>query len=106
LGIVFIALILWSSLREVDVSLIYFWQQSVLRPFGEYLNIPGGISGALAVLFIRQMASDSRGMVAVILLILLVYFALILIFRDRRNQPYFQPVLMAALIPVAILFTY
>ena len=90
---------LFFFLKRVDVSLIYYWQQSIPLPIGESLRYPGGISDHLGDWFIEFMTLPFGGSIAVALLVSIVFFSLQLLFRRAKSNLLFHPLVLAALIP-------
>ncbi len=97
---------LFFFLKRVDVSLIYYWQQSIPLPIGESLRYPGGISDHLGDWFIEFMTLPFGGSIAVALLVSIVFFSLQLLFRRAKSNLLFHPLVLAALIPFIMLFAY
>ncbi|HDS06585.1 MAG TPA: hypothetical protein ENO05_03065, partial [Bacteroides sp.] len=60
--------LLWY-LRQVDLSLVYYWQQSVPLPFGDSLAVPGGVAAFLGDWFLETLAGPLKGSIFVILIV-------------------------------------
>ncbi len=105
-GLALTLVYLFYYLKKVDISLTYFWQQSIPLSFGESLKIPGGISGLLADLIMEFFTQPFWGSLMVALLLLLVFISLKLIFRKVENNPLLYALLIAALIPFLLLFPH
>ena len=97
---------LFYFLREVDISLIYYWQQTIPLSIGESLQTPGGISGLLGDRFLEFMTQPFQGSMGVVLLVVIVFFSLQVIFRRIKGNPTYYPFLLAALIPFILLFAH
>ncbi|HER08065.1 MAG TPA: hypothetical protein ENO20_04060 [Bacteroides sp.] len=105
-GFMLIMVYLFWYLRQVDLSLVYYWQQSVPLPFAEYLPTPGGVSGYLGDWFLETLTGPLKGRICVILLVGVVFFSLHLIFRRLKDSPLFYFLLLAALIPFIMIFAH
>ncbi len=103
-GLILILVYLFFFLREVDISLIYYWQQTIPISFGESIQSPGGFSGLLGELFLELLTRPFLGSISVALLVLAVFFSLRVIFRQAKNLPAYYTFLLAALIPFILLF--
>jgi hypothetical protein len=103
--LVTVALLPWF-LREVDISLTYYWQQSVPLPFRESLQSVGGISALFGDRFLELMARPLSGIMGVALLAGLVFFSLQILLRHHRAQSLWFPLLLAGLIPFILLFAH
>ena len=69
IGLIIAASYLFYFLKKVDITLFYFWQQSIPLSLGESLRNPGGVSDLLADLFLEFMNSSFSGTVAIVLLL-------------------------------------
>ncbi len=93
-------------LRQVDVSLLYYWQQSITAPFHDYLKYPGGLSDMAGIWFTDFLVRLSSGVPAIIVLTCIVCISLYTIeFRSRKN-PLFFVFLLGAMIPFIFLFSF
>ena len=93
-------------LRKVDISLTYYWQQSIPLSFSEALQYPGDISGIMGDRFLELLTRPFLGIMGVTLLVVIVFFMLYIIFRRFRGSLVFFPLLLAALIPYIMLFAH
>lgn len=105
-GLALILAFLFFYVKQVDISLIYYWQQTVPLSIGESLRSPGGISELLADRILELISLPILGFVLVSLLVLLVFFSLRGIFRNAKSNPLFYPLLLAALLPFIVLFAH
>jgi len=105
-GFILTLVYLFYFLKKVDISLIYYWQQSVPLSVGESLKVPGGISDLLADRILEIISLPTWGSLAMAFLVVIVFISLKVIFRNVRNNPLFYALLIAALIPFIILFAY
>lgn len=93
-------------LIRVDVSLIYYWQQTVALSFGEYLQYPGGISDLAAIHF-NELSFHTFWSNGVFMALLgAIYFALHRIFRQYLSMPFHSTLLLAALSLVMLLMAH
>ena len=105
-GFILVLIYLFYFLKKVDVSLIYYWQQSVPLSFGESIRFPGGLSDLLGDWFLELLTFPFWGSVAVALLVLTVFLSLHVIFRQEKTNPAYFALMLAALIPFILLFTH
>jgi hypothetical protein len=105
-GFILILVYLFWFLRKVDLSLIYFWQQTIPLSFVDYLHTPGGISGFLGDSFLEILTKPLPGSIASALLVAVVFFSLHVIFRRVKESPLFFILLLAALVPFMMLFAH
>ena len=103
-GFIMILIYLFWYLRQVDLSLFYYWQQSVPLPFGDSLAVPGGVATFLGDWFLETLTGPLKGSISVILIVGVVFFSLHVIFRRLKDIPLFYILLLAALIPFIMLF--
>jgi len=106
LGLLLTLIYLFFYLKKVDITLIYFWQQSVPLSFGDSFRIPGGVSKLLADLFLELLHEPVRGSLTIVLLAGILLFSFYQIFKEFRSHPFFYPLLAAALIPYVLQFTH
>jgi hypothetical protein len=97
---------LFYFLREVDMSLIYYWQQTIPTFLAEYMQSPGGLSDFLGDRFLEYMTQPFQGSMGVALLVAIVFFSLQVIFRQFKGNPIYFVFLLAALIPFILLFAH
>jgi hypothetical protein len=97
---------LYFFLKRVDVSMIYYWLESISLPIAESLHYPGGISDHLGDWFVEFMTRPFSGYMAVAVVVSIVFFSLLLIFRRAKNNSLYLPLVLAALIPFILLFAY
>jgi hypothetical protein len=100
-----LAYLFWF-LRTVDLSLIYYWQQTIPFPFADYLPAPGGVSDFLGERFVEFLIRPMPGAMGVALLVAIVFFSLHLVFRRVKESPLFFILLLASLIPFVMLFAH
>ncbi len=100
-----LAYLFWF-LRTVDLSLIYYWQQTIPLSFADYLPVPGGVSDFLGERFLEFLTRPLPGILGVALLVAIVFFSLHLLFRRVKESPLFFILLLAALIPFIMLFAH
>jgi len=105
-GLVLVLVFIYYYLRQVEVSLIYYWQQTVPLPLSQSLSHPGGMSELLADRFVEILSLPFQGFLLVAFLVLLVFFSLRGIFRSVSGNPLFYPFLLAALVPFIFLFAH
>lgn len=91
-------------LNQIDTSLIYYWQQSIAKPFSEAIQYPGGLSELLSALLIGLFAKSFTGSVCLTILVLGLFIFLSIVFRSRKNKPLFFVLLSGSLIPAFFLF--
>lgn len=105
-GLTLVLVYLFYYLKKVDVSLIYNWQQTIPLSFNESLRFPGGLSSLLADLILEFTTQAFYGSLMIALLLVVVFFALKIIFRTDHNNPLFFALLFASLIPFILLFSH
>lgn len=105
-GLIITLSYMFYFLSEVDISLIYYWQQTIPLSFGEAMQYPGDISGLLGERFLELLTRPLPGSMGVILLVAIVFFSLHIIFRQIKGSPLFFTFLLAALIPFILLFAH
>jgi hypothetical protein len=105
-GFILILTYLFFFLKRVDVSLIYYWQQSISLSFGESMKYPGGISDHLGDWFIEFLTRPFTGYLAVAVMVTIVFISLLVIFRRANDNPLYLPLVLAALVPFILLFAY
>ena len=105
-GLILTLSYLFWFLQTVDISLIYYWQQTVPIPFSESLNYPGALSDLLGERWLELLALPFMGSVSVALLVVFVFISLYIIFRRIKVNPFYFTLLLAALIPFILLFAY
>lgn len=105
-GLILILVYLFHFLHQVDISLIYCWQQSVPLSTVDYLHYPGGISDLLGARLLELMTLPYWGSIVVALLVAIVFFSLLLIFRHMKGNPLYFVSLLLALVPYIILFAH
>ncbi len=104
-GFSLVLVYLFYYLNRVDVSLTYFWQQSIPISVSESLRIPGGLSALLADLMLEATIRPVFGSILFALLLTVVFFSLKTIFRKESGKPLFYPLLIASLIPFIFSFS-
>ena len=105
-GLALVLSFLFYYLKQVDISLIYYWQQTIPLSVSESLRTPGGISELLADKVLEHISLPFTGFLLVSLLVLIVFFSLRGIFRDVKSNLLFYPLLLAALVPFIVLFAH
>lgn len=105
-GFILILAYLFWFLRRVDISLIYYWQQSVPLSFAESLQTPGGICGLFGDRFLELLTRTFTGSMGVAMLVTIVFFSLHVIFRRMKGNSLYFTLLLAALIPFILLFAH
>jgi hypothetical protein len=104
--LILVLIYMFRFLQQVDISLIYCWQQTIPLPFTSYLHYPGGISDLLAARLLELLALPYWGSIVVALLVVIVFFSLLLIFRRMKDNPLYFTALLLALVPYMILFAH
>ncbi|MFH0757592.1 MAG: DUF6057 family protein [Bacteroidota bacterium] len=105
-GFFLMLIYLFYYLKEVDGSLIYYWQQTIPLSFRDSMQFPGGLSGLLGDWFLESLTQNFRGSMGVALLVLTVFLSLQLIFRQMKKNPAYFIFMLAALIPFILLFAH
>ena len=93
-------------LQEADSTLFYFWQQAIPLSLGESLTGPGGFAAYLAGHLLEGLHRPVSGNIVCILILGTVWTSLGLLLRPYRMNWFYQSILLACLIPVALLFTH
>ncbi len=106
--IAYTGLLIWVAwlifyLRQVDISLIYYWQQTVPLILVESLEYPGAFSKLLATRFNEWLTMPFWGTMAIITVFSLTYLLLRRIFKRYGENPLFQPLLLASIIPFVLM---
>ena len=97
---------LFFFLRQLDLSLTYYWQQTIPLSFGEALQYPGDISELLGERFLELLTRPFTGFIAVVLLVSVIFFSLYIPFRRSSSSPVFYPLLLVALAPYILLLVH
>ncbi len=105
-GLFLILSYLFYYLKEVDSSLIYYWQQTIPLSFKDSIQFPGGLSELLGDLFLESLTQHFRGSMGAALLVFTVFLSLQLIFRQMKENPVYFTFLLAALVPFILLFAH
>jgi len=106
IAILFFLAYLVYYIKQVDISLIYYWQQSIAISFGEALTFPGGFSEMLGDKIIESYINPVGGSISILLISVLYVVSLGIIFRKHISNHLFIPVLLGAFIPFALLFSF
>lgn len=95
---------LYFYTEQIDTGLTYYWQQTVAMSFGEYLSYPGGIADYLGIKLIELFTFSLGGFVGTAILVLLAYFTFARIFKQYAKKILYPALILAALIPIFLLF--
>lgn len=106
--IVYAGLLVWVAwlifyLKQVDISLIYYWQQTVPPILVESMEYPGGMARLLATWFNEGLTLPFWGSAAVFTMLSFTYLLLRRIFIPYGKITLFHPLLLAALIPFVLM---
>ncbi|TFG38127.1 MAG: hypothetical protein E4H44_04325, partial [Candidatus Aminicenantes bacterium] len=93
---------LFFYFKRVDLSLIYYWQQTAPLSFAEYIRVPGGFSNLLAIRFNEWLTLPFWGTVAVIVVLAVNYLLLRWLFNHYRERPFYHPLLLASMVPFVL----
>jgi len=105
-GFLLILLYLFYFLGKVDPSLMYYWQQSIPLSFGESIQAPGGLSNLLGDLLLESLTKPVGGSIAITLILCVILLSYRVIFRQQKNLFTGFALILAALIPVILLFAH
>jgi hypothetical protein len=106
IGLALILVYLIFHLKAVDLSNIYYWQQSIPVSIAEALKSPGGFSGMLGEHFLEWMTKPTAGFLGVALLVLIIFYALRLVFRQVKSSTLYYSLILAVLLPFILLFSH
>ncbi|MBN2697492.1 MAG: hypothetical protein JXR52_01595 [Bacteroidales bacterium] len=105
-GFILVLAYLFRFLGKVDISLIYYWQQSAPPSLMESLKIPGGICELAGARFVELLTRPFTGSIALALMVSILFFSLLVIFRQRKENPLYFTVMLAGLIPFIFMFPH
>ncbi len=105
-GLILILAYLFYYLRKVNISLTYYWQQTIPVSFTDALKTPGGISELVADLILEYTSHPLLGSAMMAILLVIVFISLKTIFRRYSSNLFFYALILAALIPLFLMFNH